>query len=246
MTLSLTLLVHGDAGTGKSWIGASAPGPRLVLDAEGRGLYYPNQSKVWWDPRGALPEVDRDGNRITTDTTVIVDVREYGDLERAMQWLTSGNHYFESVIVDSLTEVQQRCVDSIAGTNQMQTQDWGSLLRELDFQVRKLRDLRNHPTKPIQALVVIALSHEKNGKQRAMLQGSLSGKVAGHFDVVGYLSLVLDHQGAEQRNMLIRPIGLFEAKDNTDKLHQSYGHTIINPNVTEMLSVLNATTEAAQ
>lgn len=240
MSLSLTLLVHGDAGTGKSWIGASTPGPRLVLDGEGRGLYYPNTSKVWWDPRNPLPTEDQNGNPISTDTTVIVDVREFGDFEGAAQWLASGQHYFESVVLDSLTELQQRCVDAIAGTNQMQTQDWGALLRDMDSLVRKMRDLRTHPVKPIQALVVIALSHEKNGKQRPMLQGGLSGKVAGHFDVVGYLSLVLDGQGHEQRNMLIKPIGLYEAKDNTDMLTKHYGHSVINPNVTEMLSVLNA------
>lgn len=233
------MMVHGDAGTGKSWLGASAPGPRLVLDAEGRGLYYPSSSKVWWDPRNPLPEVDRDGNPITTDTTVVVDVREFGDWTRAYQWLAAGKHYFKSVIVDSLTEMQQRCIDHIAGTNQMQTQDWGSLLRDMDDLVRKMRDLRTHPTAPIDALVIIAGSHEKNGKQRPMLQGSMSGRVAFHFDLVGYLTLNLAGDGTEYRSLLIKPIGLYEAKDNTDLLNKHYGATITNPNVSEMLAVLN-------
>lgn len=245
MTLKLTMLVHGDAGTGKSWIGASAPGPRLVLDGEGRGLYYPT-SKVWWDPRQPLPTTLADGSPITTDTSVIVDVREFGDFHRAYQWLASGQHYFESVVLDSLTELQQRCIDHIAGTHQMQTQDWGSLLRDMDKLVRDMRDLRTHPVKPIQALVVIALSHERNGKQRPMLQGSLSNKVAGHFDVVGYLSLAYDvASNQEQRQLLIRPIGLFEAKDNTDLLTRAYGHIITNPNVTEMLGVMNGAAAGA-
>lgn len=237
--LRLTMLVHGDAGTGKSWIGGSAPGPRLVLDGEGRGLYLPGDSKVWWDPRNPLPETLADGSPITTETTVIVDIREFGDWQRAFSHLASGNHYFRSVILDSLTELQQRCIDAIAGTAQMKTQDWGDLLRDMDNLVRKMRDLRTHPIKPIDALVVVALSHEKNGKQRPMLQGGLSLKVAGHFDVVGYLSLQVDGAGNEYRSLLVKPIGLYEAKDNTHILSQHYGTNIVNPNVTEMLSVLN-------
>lgn len=238
--LRLTMLVHGDSGVGKSWLGASAPGPRLVLDGEGRGLYYPTK-KVWWDPRGPLPETCEDGSPIDTDTSVIVDVREFGDWQRAYQWLESGKHYFRSVVLDSLTELQQRCIDAIAGTQQMQTQDWGTVLRDMENLVRKMRDLRTNPHKPIDALVVIAASHEKNGKQRAMLQGQISLKVPFHFDLVGYLSMGLDQTTQTKfRSMLIEPIGLYEAKDNTHLLSAHYGHTITNPNVTDMLSVLNA------
>jgi hypothetical protein len=39
--------------------------------------------------------------------------------------------------------------------------------------------------------------------------------------------------------MLIKPIGLYEAKDNTDLLTRALRHNIVNPNVAEMLSVLN-------
>jgi hypothetical protein len=41
--------------------------------------------------------------------------------------------------------------------------------------------------------------------------------------------------------MLIKPIGLYEAKDNTDLLTRALRHSISNPNVAEMLSVLNNT-----
>lgn len=32
-------MIHGETGAGKSWLANSAPGPRLVLDAEGRADY---------------------------------------------------------------------------------------------------------------------------------------------------------------------------------------------------------------
>lgn len=232
--LRLTILIHGDSGTGKSWLGASAPGPRLHIDAEGRGLYLPGP-KVWWDPRNPPPELTD-----WQDITVIVDIRSFADFKNAYAWLEAGKHPFNSVTLDSLPEIQSRCMDNISGTNQPTQQDFGVLLREIEGLVRKFRDLRTHPIRPLLALIVVSGSHEKNGKQRPMLVGQMSGKAAYHFDVVGYLSVTLDHAGVEQRNLLIKPIGLYEAKDNTHLLGQHYGHTIINPNVSEMLAVLNA------
>lgn len=232
--LSLTALVHGDSGTGKSWFGASGPGPRLVIDAEGRGLYLPTAHKVFWNPREALPL-----DQITADTTVIATVRDFAEFQLTYQWLASGQHPFVSVTLDSVTELQQRCIDNIAGTGQMQTQDWGDVLREMDSIIRKMKDLRTHPTRPLWSLVVLAGSKEKNGKQRAMLQGQLADWAPYRFDLVGYMSLNIDGGGNEYRSMLIKPIGLYEAKDNTDILSRFYGHTIINPSISEMLAVLN-------
>lgn len=230
--LRLTALIHGDSGVGKSWLGASAPGPRLIIDAEQRGSYTPG-NKVRWNPREAPPA------DLTQDTSVIVTIRDFSDLKLTYDWLASGKHQFASVIIDSLTEVQQRLVDSIAGANQMQTQDWGTALRELESYVRKFRDLREHPSNPLWAIVVLAGSHEKNGKQRPMLNGQLSSKVAYHYDLVGYLDNDLDGAGEIVRRMLIRPIGLYQAKDNTHILGQHYGHYIFNPNISDMLRVLN-------
>ena len=55
MNLPLTMLIHGDAGTGKSWLGNTVPAPRLILDAEGRSIYLPGGPKVTWDPREQAP-----------------------------------------------------------------------------------------------------------------------------------------------------------------------------------------------
>jgi len=232
--LSLTALVHGDSGTGKSWFGASGPGPRLVIDAEGRGLYLPTPDKVFWDPRTEIPL-----DRIGPDTTVIATVRNFAEFELSYQWLASGKHPFVSVTLDSVSELQQRCIDNVAGTGQMQTQDWGDVLREMDAIIRKMKDLRTHPTQPLQSLVVLAGSKERAGKQRAMVQGQLADWIPYRFDLVGYLTLNLDASGNEFRSMLIKPIGLYEAKDNTHKLSQHYGTHIVNPNICEMLAVLN-------
>lgn len=240
----LTVLIHGDSGHGKSWLLNTAPGPRLLLDPEGRSEYLADprdptgmtpQHIVEWDPRQPVPEQSKDA-----DTVTVVNVQRFEDLQLAYAWLASGQHPFASLLVDSLTECQQRAIDYIANTRPMETQDWGTLLRELEALVRKMRDLRKHPTNPLWVVAFSAGSQEKNGKQRPLLQGQLSLKVAYHFDVVGYIARGIDETtGEEIRNLHIKPFGQIEAKDNTHVLSRHYGSPIRNPNLTDMLYALN-------
>lgn len=236
----LTCLIHADTGQGKSWLGDTAPGPRLLLDAEGRAEYTLSP-KVYWNPREPLPTAFPDGSPIHTDTTVVVNVLDFATFEQVYSWLASGQHYFRSVIIDSLTELQQRCMDAIVGVNeQAKTQHWGELLRKIDRTVRDYRDLRVNPVKPLDALVIIAGSHMKDGKWRPMLQGAMSGKVGFHFDLLGYLHTQLTAEQQVSRQLVITPYyELYQAKDNTDILSRTYGFSVPNPNITEMLAVLN-------
>lgn len=244
MARRLTALIHGDSGHGKSWLLNTAPTPKLYLDAEGRAEYLADprdpsgmtpQAQVLWDPRTQLPAEAADPNVVT-----VVDVQKFEDAQLAYQWLASGQHPWNSVLVDSLTELQQRAMDYITGTRQAEQQDWGQLLRDLEAWVRKLRDLRNHPVKPLWAVVLAAGSQAKNNKQRALLQGQLSLKIAYHVDLVGYLERRLDPTtGVEVRDLHIKPYGPYDAKDNTHVLSAHYGSPIVNPNLSEMLRVLN-------
>lgn len=236
----LTCLVHGESGVGKSWLADTAPGPRLILDVEGRSMYTPSP-KIEWDPRTeSLPTEFPDGTPIHTNTSVVVTVRDFPTFEQVYSWLVSGQHYFRSVIIDSLTELQQRCLDNIAGVDKVTTPEWGDLLRKMEKTVRDYRDLRTHPSNPLDSLVVICGTHEKAGKFRPMLQGGLSLKLAYHFDLVGFLNFEYDisTQGV-QRVMAIQPYGLFVAKDDTHILSQAYGLNISNPNIEQMLNTLN-------
>lgn len=240
MARRLTLMIHGDAGHGKSWLADTAPGPRLLLDAEGRADYTPSR-KVEWEPRHAPPAGLEPGD------TAVVDVQDFDTVRLAYQWLASGQHPFKSVIIDSITELQQRVMDSVTGsaTIQPELQHWGNVLREMETLIRQMRDLRKHKTNPLWAIVVTAGSKERNAKQRALLSGQLADRVAYHFDVVGYLTRQLGSDGAEERRLYIKPFGPIEAKDNTHLLSQHYGASIVEPNVTSMLEVLNPVPEEA-
>ena len=244
MTKRLTMFIHGESGAGKSWLANTAPGPRLLLDAEGRAEYLKAdpatrtpQKIVEWDPRTAIPQESADPSVLT-----VVNVQEFADITLPYQWLAKGVHPFNSVIIDSLTEVQQRLIDKVASTSQMQHNQWGEVLRELESYIRRFRDLRKNKVRPLLAVVVVSGSQDKDGKQRPMLQGQISTKAPYHFDVVGYLGKRLTPEGDRQRYLLIDGfVDGFVAKDNTDDLVHHYGDTIINPNITEMLRILNNT-----
>ena len=245
----LTLFVHGETGTGKSWLFNTAPGPRLLLDAEGRADYLADlrvdptgmtpQRIVRWNPVDPIPADSAD-----PDVVTVVSVLDFDTLKLAYRWLASGEHPFRSVGVDSLQEVQQRLTDAIAGTNPMRTQDWGTALRELDGLIRNLRDLRGHPTNPVDVVVVVAGSAPKDGKDRPMVQGQMQNRAPYHFDVVGALRKGIDAEGNRVRYLTIDGyVGDVVAKDNTHLLSATYGEHIFNPDISAMLTVLNPTQE---
>lgn len=242
---TLAILIHGEPGVGKSWLGQTAPAPRLVLDAEG-GSRSPKRidpetgravkiKTVVWDPHSDAPPAaagDWETSRVV--------VRDFTTVERVFEYLNTGQHPFRSVVLDSLTELQKRCKDNIrSGDEVMNERMWGILLDRMESKIREFRDLVFHPTRPIEALVLLALTFEKNAKFKPAVQGALGTSLPGYLDTIGYLAAVVDESGEEERRLLIRPHDRYEAKDRTHTLRDHYGPVIVNPDVSEMLRVLN-------
>jgi hypothetical protein len=241
---SMTILAQGPAGGGKSRLFYTAPGPRLLWDAEGRGQHLPGH-KIKWDPRNPLPDVAE--HNITTDTTVVIDVRSHADLENGKRILESGNHYFESVGLDSITEGQDRTVDEVRGSGRADLQDWGEIYDKLNDWVREVCDIRNHPTKPLQIVYVAAGTEMKDGLWRPYVRGQLAKKLPYKFDVVGYLQRKADlATGTRWRELTIDAAGtIYEAKTNIPALEQAWPDgRIVNPDLGQMLQVINAPEEA--
>lgn len=237
---TLSILVHGESGIGKSRFGDTAPAPRLILDLEGRSRYLPSGPKVYWDPLTQSPPVN-DG----TWQTCIVMVASFTVLNQVYQWLRSGQHPFKSVVIDSIMEAQKRCIDNVAGTAQMQTQDWGTILRELEKVVRDYRDLILLPTNPIHVVCLVTGSVHADGLWRPLLQGALKDTLPYYIDVVGYMfpNPVVGADGitASVRSMLVNKIPGFVAKDGTDRFVTYYPSGIIpNPSLEQMYGLLEA------
>jgi hypothetical protein len=181
---SLTIMVYGESKVGKSTFAVTAPYPRLMLDVEGGHRFLPINVK-YWDPIREEPPV-ADG----TWDTVVVQVRDYDVVMKTFQWLQSGKHQFKSLIIDSISELQVKCMDNIAGTEQMKMQQWGELLRHMGALLRDLRDLTMHPTQPLEAVVLTAMARKgQDGVYRPYLQGQLAVQAPYFYDILGAITV---------------------------------------------------------
>lgn len=224
MTYPLSLVVHGESGAGKSWLGDSAPAPRLILDAEGGSRFTPSHKTVW-DPMTSPPPQG-------TDTTVVY-MRDFQQMNMAYQWLNSGQHDFNSCIIDSVTELQKRCKDAIKPSSGMRIQDWGTLLDDMELIVRQIRDLWLHPIRPLPVTCFITTTQmDDKGTYRPHVQGGLKLSLPYFVDVVGYLRTVPVPETNElARSLLVSNYPGYIAKDRTSRL----GYEVWYPRIDTML-----------
>lgn len=237
MTDGISMIVYGPSKGGKSTLGDSSPAPRLVLDAEMGSRFTPSRKKKW-DPVKEQPPV-ADGSW----DTALVPVHSFNTVLKAYEWLNSGKHPFRSVVMDSISEVQQRMVDSLVGTNPMQLQDWGQLLRQASDLVRKFRDLTTNPVTPLDCVLFIAMAHQRqDGTWHPHVQGQLKTTLPYYTDLLGYLAPVPTEEGSVVRRLLIGPTTGYETGE---RVGGRFGHFIDNPRIDEMLSVLRQEAETA-
>lgn len=224
----ISMIVYGPSKGGKSTLGDTMPAPRLVLDAEMGSRFTPSK-KIKWDPiREKPPEPDGSWE------TALVPVHSFAAVQKAYEWLNSGKHPFRSVGMDSISEVQQRMVDSIVGTNPMQLQDWGTLLRQASDLVRKFRDLTTNPVKPLDVVLFIAMAHQRqDGTWHPHVQGQLKTTLPYYTDLLAYLAPVPQEDGTVVRRLLLGPTPGYETGE---RVGGRLGRFIDNPNITDMLN----------
>jgi hypothetical protein len=180
---ALSILIHADTKVGKSTFGNTAPWPRLLLDVEAAYRFLPQQGnkRVFWDPlTESCPRWDG------VWELCVVKVVDYGTFLKALEWLKSGHHDFRSVVIDSISELQVKCKENLTD-GPMKIQLWGDLLTHMERACRDFRDLTEHPTRPLECVVLTAMTEHRDGKWRPYLQGKINVKAPYFFDVIGYL-----------------------------------------------------------
>ena len=229
MEQGLNIIVFGHSKRGKSWLGDTTPAPRVVLDAEAGSRFTPSK-KITWNPSEAPPEADGSWE------TAIVPVRAFRDVTAVYQWLNSGKHPFNSVVLDSISEIQQRAVDDIAGTNLMKTQDWGQLLRMVSDVVRKFRDLITSPVKPLDAVVFIAMAKQRSdGVWAPYIQGSLATVLPYYVDCCAYLDVYPQEDGSTVRRLIT---GTVPGYETGERVGGRLGQFIDDPDMTMMIEMV--------
>lgn len=195
----MSFLVYGKAKQGKSSLALTTPTPRLILDTESAARFL-RTKKVYWDPTTEEPPED-DG----TWETCIVTVDNDRKVTKAYDYLKAGLHPFNSVILDSISEMQDKIKGEVTNRAQAKIQDWGTIGSKMSYMAGDFRDLTTNKNKPVKAVLVVATAadpyYNEDGsikdKGRPAAQGSFKQKLSYFFDVVGfaYLAEVADDNG---------------------------------------------------
>lgn len=205
----LNIMIYGDSGIGKTTLAGSADAvpsmrPVLVVDIEGGTESL----------RHTYPDVD------------VVRVTTWDEMQAVYDDLHRGKTGYQTVILDSLTEIQKFSMYGImadllkakpdADPDVPGMREWGKNVEQIRRFVRAFRDLPMHT-------IFTALAKEERNTRTGMTKTmpSLSGKVAAEvpafLDVVlyFYIKRVGDN---EQRLLLCKATEAQIAKDRTTRL----------------------------
>lgn len=228
---TFNMLIYGHSGAGKTRLAGSAdavPELRRVLfiDVEGGTLTLKNTP---------YNEVE------------VVRVKTWQEMEEIYSVLHSGQHHYNTVIIDSLTEIQKMSMDRIMRKLVEENEDrdadvpgvreWNINIEQVRKYVRKFRDL------PVNTIFTALEHNEKNMRTGATLRKpSLSGKVkdevAAFLDIVVYL--YTKEVGDENKRMLLTgQTADTVAKDRSNKLPM----VIENPTMATIYQNLFSTQE---
>lgn len=233
------MLIHGWWGAGKSWLAATAPGPRLVLDTEG-GFYDTPGDHIVWDPNTPVPKV-------TKESTVIVDTQSWETVEDVRDVLRSGDHPFESVILDSLHELQTLLKRAVATPGQaynpnatFEMQAWGRMLNNMGEFLRELRDLTRPGAAKRVNVVLVSGTNDEMIPAKPLLEGGIRKVIVGFYDVVGYLTEAKDQNQKQVRILQVHPDAAAIAKCRLHNVNVKHPDGIIpNPTIGRILATVN-------
>lgn len=175
----IKVLAYGPSGGGKTSLMSTMPGPVLVLLTEKQGemsirrvnpqakIRY-IEDKIRCKCHGKLAAKCPDGAPKGTEK-----VRAADDLYATLDELATKKHPFVSVVLDSLTDLQQVLLSDMKGGKpgaQISLPEWGKLIDRTKDLVIRLRNLNMH-------VGIICLSDEvQDNNSRMIYRPSLAGK----------------------------------------------------------------------
>ena len=172
----LKMLIYGKSGTGKTTFGATAP--KVLFVSSEAGLLSVADKKVQY-----------------------AQINNLQDLRDVYLHLQKGGHDFETVVLDSLTDMQNHIIMQITGGKRMpQKGEWSDFGFEMNKVLRMFRDLPMH-------VIFLALEKDIEGEESETsmlmpdLYGSVRDKVGGYMDYVGRIGMwsVTDSNGTKHQ-----------------------------------------------
>lgn len=189
------LLVYGAAGSGKTSLISTLPNP-IVLSAEGGLLSIAD---------AGLPYIEIDSMET---------------LMEAWSWLQGEGSGYESVALDSISEIAEVCLNTEKKRNKDPRAAYGAMQEQMADVIRAFRDL---PGRHVYMSAKLEKTQDEMG--RVLYSPSMPGNKAGQslpyfFDEVLALRVERDSEGAAQRGLMCDSDGLWLAKDRSGKLGQ--------------------------
>lgn len=207
----LKILIYGEPGVGKTVLAGSASevadmSPVLYIDIEGGTM-----------PLSVMyPKIVKNKEQIT-------GIKQIEDLYNELRFM---NHPYQTVVIDSLSELQKISMASIMADvvkadrsrdpDVPSQREWGKNIEQVRRIVRYYRDLPMH---------VIMISHDKEiendkravTKQTVSMPGKLAKEIPGFFSTVAFM-YVQQVRGKPRRMLQTRQSGVVVAKDRTCRL----------------------------
>jgi hypothetical protein len=154
-----------------------------------------------------------------------------------MPWLIAGKHPFRSVILDSISDYQERVIIDKYGVQPLQKQDWGHVLRVCTKTVTDLRALTTNAVSPLDAVIMTARVMHVSGdepRQIPAVQGALQDKLPHLTDLCGYLGAGTV-EGVTTRYLLTQPTKGYVTGES---LGGALPRIVESPNIAEMLETV--------
>lgn len=116
-------IIYGAPGVGKTTLASTAPSPVLFLEA---------------DPDGTLS--------IRESGELLWEIENLSDLSEALDWMERHPKDFQTIVIDTLTHLQQIGLDEIVDPSQweMMRRDWGMSFRQMRALFQRLRTFPHH------------------------------------------------------------------------------------------------------
>ena len=141
------------------------------------------------------------------------EINSLWDLKELLNFLKNEKHDYETVIIDSITEIIDIIKSYIEKKNNrsMQLQDWWTLAKEMKWILRDFRDL------PMHVIFIAQEMAEKNEDKIAKILPSLNWKsatdIAYYMDVVWYVYI---DKATWVRKINTTPHNMYLTKDRTN------------------------------
>tara|TARA_B100001287_G_scaffold133501_1_gene112397 strand:+ start:1465 stop:2172 length:708 start_codon:yes stop_codon:yes gene_type:complete len=211
------ILVYGASGAGKTTLCATAPGKTLIISMEA----------------GLLSIKDK-------DNVTAIEVKEASEIEEIAQLLESGKLDYDTVCLDSLTEMSEILLASEKARSKDPRRAYGEVIEVMTRTMRRFRDLKIH-------VIFVAkedkIRDEQTGvfhHQPMMVGAKLPQQIPYFFDEVLALRTFTE-ENEEGKKIINRWLQTtigdnYTAKDRSGKLE-----TFEEPNLTHVINKLGFT-----